>query len=229
MKSYLLGFLGFALTIILLSLVARHLYLRKENADTRKTIIISVIGLLIILIYFFIIKSLFGFQTDEKDSLLYTILFTLLITPLFEEIIYRRWVLQHYLNLTKEKIKLKHFTFGIWIALSFTLPTLIFFLFGWINSFSIKNYSIVFLFSLFPLVIMFFLQNNKSKLNNLLIIFVIIVSQSFLFTMGHGDYASKFHLATGLLYGILYLSSKSIIPSLAAHYIWNLLIFIYSL
>lgn len=220
--------MGFALTIILLALVSRYFYLKKEKSNRKIISLASVAGVLLILIYFFVTKYFLGFQTDEKDSLLYTILFTLLITPFFEEIIYRRWILQHYYNLSKDKIKIKSFIVAVWIALAFTLPTLIFFLLGWVGEFPIKNYAIILLFSLLPILIMFLLQFNKSKLNKWTILLVVLISQAFLFTFGHGVYASKSHIVTGFLYGILYLSSRSIIPPLIAHYTWNLLIFIYS-
>ena len=228
MKSYFLGFLGFALTIILLALISRYFYLRKEKSNKRAILIFSAIGFILILAYFYITKYFLGFQTDEKDSLFYTILFTLVITPFFEEMIYRRWILQHYINLSTEKIKINQFFVSFWIALSFILPSLIFFVLGWIGDFSIKNSFIILLFAVLPILIIFLLQFNKLILNKWIILFVILTSQAFLFTLGHGVYASKSHIATGLLYGILYLSSKSIVPPLVAHYTWNLLIFIYS-
>jgi membrane protease YdiL (CAAX protease family) len=228
MKSYFLGFIGFALTILLLVLISRYLYLRKEKTDKKRILIFSIIGIVLTLSYFYITKYFLGFNTDEKDSLIYTILFTLLITPFFEEVIYRRWILQHYFNLSKGGMKMKYFIISLWIGLAFILPSFIFYILGWISEFSIKSSLIILLFASLPIIIMFLLQQTKSSFNKFVTLFVILVSQAFLFTFGHGVYASKAHIVTGLLYGILYLSSRSIVPPLIAHYTWNILIFLYS-
>ena len=228
MKSYLLGFIGFALTILLLSLVSRYLYLRKEKADKKKILIFSIIGVVLTLSYFYITKYFFGFNIDEKDSLMYTVLFTLLITPFFEEIVYRRWILQHYHNLSRHGVKITHFLSGLGIVFAFILPSFLFYIFGWVGDFSIRDSLIITFFALLPILTILLLQKNKTYFNKWIVLLVILVSQSFLFTFGHGVYASRAHIVTGLLYGILYLSSKSIVPPLIAHYTWNILIFVYS-
>jgi len=227
MKSYLLGFLSFALTILLIVLVLNFLDLRKEKPNKKKTLIYSFFGISIIIIMFYISKSIFGFQT-EKDTLFFTILFTLIITPFFEEIFYRRWILQHLINIKDRQIKIKDFLVMLWIGLALIIPNIIFFLLGIISAPKLSSFKFIILFSILPIIFIYLLKNYKTRTNNYLLIFVMIFSQAVLFTFGHGDYTAKMLLFTGILYGILYLGSKSIIPPLIAHYVWNVLIFIYS-
>ncbi|MEK6888804.1 MAG: CPBP family glutamic-type intramembrane protease [Nanoarchaeota archaeon] len=228
MKSYLLGFIGLCISFILLYILFRSFPKKDEKPTRRKIIIWSIIGTLTIITYFSI--GLFFYKPEtEKIDLISTIIFSLGLTPLLEEIVYRRIILQYFINLKKRKIFKIDFIIPLIIGFAFILPNFIYYYLMHIGTFSIKEEGLVFLLAFLPLISIATLRLKFSKLNGYIMLGVIIISQAFLFTLSHGDYASKIHIITGLVYGILYLQTESIIPPLIAHYLWNTLIFVNNL
>ena len=227
MKSYLLGFLGLSISLILICILSKFLYLNKGEGKTtkRKVLIYSIIGSCVV-VFLGIIGILYFKPETDKDNLFNTILFSLLLTPLFEEILYRRIILQHFLNLKDKKILWKDFFVIIGLAFSLVIPTIIFNYLGWLGSYSIKALGIIIISVIIPFGVMWFYGKFKSKLINYGVLVVLIIFMGFLFAFGHGEYAGYGQLILGIITIILYLNSKSIVPSLISHYVWNIIIFL---
>ncbi|MDO8508179.1 MAG: CPBP family glutamic-type intramembrane protease [Nanoarchaeota archaeon] len=225
MKSYFLGFLGLLISLILICIVSRFLYLKKEKSTKRKIIIYSIVGSCLVIIYV-IIGTLYFKQEVDRDSIFNTILFSLMLTPLFEELFYRRIILQHFLNLKKKKIRLKDILVIIGIGFSLIIPTFIFNYLGLLGSYSIKSLGIIAISLIIPLGVIWFYGKFKSKLANHFILVVLVIFQGFVFAFGHGEYAGYGQLVLGLITIILYINSKSIVPSLVSHYVWNVIVFL---
>jgi len=224
-KSYLLGFLGLVISFILILIGSRFLYLNKEKSTKRKILIYSIIGSCIVIFLGVIGILYFKLETD-KDTLFNTILFSLILTPLLEEILYRRIILQHVLNLRDKKIIWKDLFVIIWIAFSLIISTIIFSQLGWIGSYSIKALGIIAISLIVPFGVIWFYSKFKSKFIHYGILATLIIFQGFVFAFGHGEYAGYGQLILGIVTIVLYLKSKSIVPGLVSHYVWNLIIFL---
>ncbi len=229
MKSYLLGFFGLLISFILVFWFYKFIDLRKEKSTKRKILFYSVIGLFAVLLYFLITLLFFKPQQDlEKETLINTILFSLFLTPLLEEFLYRRIILQHFLNLRKRGMILKDFFIICWFAFCLIIPTFILNTLGLLGSFSLKGLGITILSLLVPFFVILIYGKNNSKFTRYFVLITLIVFQAFLFTFGHGEYAGYGQLALGIMAVLLYIRSNSIIPPLIIHYAWNLLVLIKS-
>lgn len=109
-------------------------------------------------------------------------------------------------NEKEKKLALVHFLVSLFIGVSLILPSLLFYWFGLIGQINIKFSWILVLSATLPfIVLLLFEKSAKRKVYNLYYLFIIIASQMFLFSLGHGDYIAWAHLISGLIYGILYL------------------------
>ncbi len=226
MRSLFLGFLGLFISFILILIISKFLNLRKDKPKKRNILLYSLIGILAII--GLAIYGIFNFQQEqERDTLVNVIVFSLLLTPPLEEIIYRRIILQHFLNLSSRKIKIRDLFSSFLVAISLIVPTFLFLSLGWLGSFSLKKIIYIPFFTLFPIATIFIVSNLKiqTRLNQ----YIILISQAAIFAFGHGVYATMMHFYSGIIYGLVYFRSKSIIPPLVAHYMWNLIVFFYSL
>lgn len=224
-KSYFIGFLGLLISFILILIGLKFLYLNKEKSTKRNVLIYSIIGSCII-IFLGIVGILYFKPETDKDTLFNTILFSLILTPLFEEILYRRIILQHFLNLKNRKIVWKDLFVIIGIAFPLIIPTIIFSQFGWLGSYSIKALGIIAISLIIPFGAIWFYGKFKSKFVHYGILITLIIFQGFVFAFSHGEYTGYGQLILGLITIILYLNSKSIVPGLISHYVWNLIIFL---
>ncbi len=218
MQSYILGFIGLLVSFVAVLLIIGF----PDKQKTKRIYLWSIIAFVSSIILYFII-SLFAKPPVLETSIFETIIFTLLITPLFEEILYRRMIFQHFININK--FESKYILKGALIGVSLIIPTLLLYLIGFIN---ISKFSLLFFilfFSILPsLAIFVYKKDNKFK--SFIYYLIILFSQTMIFVLMHGDYAAKMLIVMGLFYGVLYLVSKSFVPSLTAHYTINLLIFL---
>lgn len=223
MKSYIIGFIGLLLTFSIFLLIRKYFNLNKtDNIKPNRVLFYSFLGVIISAVLFYLFKTIFPIPESEVD-LWERILFTLLLTPLIEELIFRKGILGYFINLEKKTLTKEDFLINFLLFMALTLPSALFYFIGLICPYdSLKLIMLVFL--LVPLVLLKFNSHKNHKLYLLL----ILISQTFIFVLSHGVYASKPLIATGLLYGILYLQSRSIVPPLIAHYVHNLLVFIYT-
>lgn len=224
MRSYLLGFLGLIISLAFVVIICKFLYLKKQNTTKKRVIVWSILGAIIIL-SLGIIGMLYFEQETDKEEIFSTIIFSLILTPFLEEILYRRIILQHFLNLKDRKIRWRDFFIVGLIWTGLVIPTLLFNYFGWLGSFDKNALYFSGLFLVIPFISIIFFNKFSSPLNKYLLPAIIILSQAFIFTFGHGEYAAKLHLYTGLVYGLVYIGSKSILPSLVSHYLWNIIVF----
>ena len=218
MQSYILGFIGLLVSFVAVLLIIGF----PDKQKTKRIYLWSIIAFVSSIILYFII-SLFAKPPVLETSIFETIIFTLLITPLFEEILYRRMIFQHFININK--FESKYILKGALRGVSLIIPTLLLYLIGFIN---ISKFSLLFFilfFSILPsLAIFVYKKDNKFK--SFIYYLIILFSQTMIFVLMHGDYAAKMLIVMGLFYGVLYLVSKSFVPSLTAHYTINLLIFL---
>jgi len=218
MQSYILGFIGLLVSFVAILLIIGF----PDKQKTKRIYLWSIIAFISSIILYFII-SLFSKPPVLETSIFETIIFTLLITPLFEEILYRRIIFQHFININK--FESKYILKGFLIGISLIIPTLLLYLIGFIN---VSKFSLLFFilfFSILPsLAIFIYKKDNKFK--SFVYYLIILFSQTMIFVLMHGDYAAKMLIVMGLFYGVLYLASKSFVPSLTAHYTINLLIFL---
>jgi membrane protease YdiL (CAAX protease family) len=221
-KSYIIGFLGLFLSLLFIFTFKKYLNIKKTKSNKRLVLIYSLFGILCSGALFYLLKIFFPLNFSES-SVLERVAFTLLLTPLAEEILFRRIIFQHLLNLEKIRFNVRSLLVGFGIYTSLILPSLILFSIGWIYEFDKLKLLMIF-FLLIPFLFLF--DKNKTPKNFYFII--VLISQTFIFLLSHGVYASKPLIATGLLYGILYFKSRSILPPLIAHYVHNLLIFFYT-
>lgn len=216
MASFILGFTG-----LLISFVAIFFTLVfPKKPEANKVILSSIIAFILGLILFFIINS-FTTVTSLEVPLWEAIVFTLLITPLFEELLYRRIILQYFINI--EKFKFEHVLKTCLAGIFLVLPTILFLQLGWVYD----NHKIFLLLIPFFMILpslLVLLYNRSNRINFIFYLVMILVFQAFVFLMMHGDYAAWTLIIVGLLYGTLYLITKSIVPPLTAHYTINLLI-----
>ncbi len=222
MNSYFLGFIGVSLQLILILSIKSYLHLEREKPNLKDQFIWTIVGLIGTLFLFFLLKVFL--PIDENKSSLYNAIFFILgVTPLLEEFLYRRVILQHFLNLKEQSFSIKELLALIWMSISLIIPP------TFLGQYTLKHILYTFVAFLLPFCYFSFKKSERKKpFINCLSNLIFLISQDVLFVLGHGSSASMSLFFTGFLYGFLYLESKTIIPSLIAHYFYNFLIFIYS-
>ncbi|MGB9748382.1 MAG: type II CAAX prenyl endopeptidase Rce1 family protein [Candidatus Woesearchaeota archaeon] len=134
-------------------------------------------------------------------------------------------IFQYFLNLENKKIKMHDWILPLFLAIILALPSIIFYFLDWIENISYLQLVFTFLFLFIPMIFTS-LVKNQSKFIKYTYVLLILMTQSMIFALSHGVYVSKVHFYSGLIYGFVYLKSKSIIPPLISHYTWNFLMLI---
>ncbi len=215
-----LGYFSYISRILLLLPLLLIWNKPKLNKIQAKWIVFAIVGGIIIYI-----TGLFIWEKGytEKD-IFDKVLFTLLLAPVFEEMLYRYLLLGTFLEIAKEKIRLMDFYIFIYIGAVLLIPDFIFYSIGWVTN---KPDYTLFAFIL-SVPILIFIKNNYNKIKLINYFFdyfdyylIIMVAMAFL--LSHNVFASQSQFVGGLFFGFLYYKSRNLLPPIIGHFVYNLL------
>src|SRR3989344_3543828 len=156
-------------------------------------------------------------------SILNKILFSMILSPIIEESLYRYLVLGIILYKIQKRISFYDFLIFSYIAFALLIPGILFYTTKLVSN---KPDFILLVFVISIPVIGFGLQKLSKKgyyLKKFLDYYVIFMV-AMLFFLSHHVFASQSQFIGGIFFGFLYYKSRNILPPITAHFVYNLLV-----
>ncbi|RLG16169.1 hypothetical protein DRN62_04025 [Nanoarchaeota archaeon] len=155
-----------------------------------------------------------------SDSVLVRVVISLILAPIFEELVHRKILFSALINSVQLTLKKQFMIFSL-ISLSFFLPVSFIWLF---RGFVYERYFIVFPLLLGTPILNSLYQKNPSKkiLSFGLLLLWALISQSLVFTVNHDFEASYTVFLNGIFFALVYYLSRNISCSVFAHFCLNL-------
>ena len=131
------GFVGTLSSLVLIG-VPIYIYQKFKNKSFFDDVYFSkkLFKWLLFAVLLALVSSIIEHQflyLNKNQSGIAGILRIVLLTPIFEEILFRKFLFGYSLSAIKNKIRLKECLLFLWISVSLLIPQIIFLWFGWIN------------------------------------------------------------------------------------------------
>jgi len=162
-------------------------------------------------------------SVNDERSIFNKILFSMILSPIIEESLYRYLVLGIILYKIQKRISFYDFLIFSYIAFALLIPGILFYTTKLVSN---KPDFILLVFVISIPVIGFGLQKLSKKgyyLKKFLDYYVIFMV-AMLFFLSHNVFASQSQFIGGIFFGFLYYKSRNILPPITAHFVYNLLV-----